>query len=253
MLASAVLGAEDALPLPADAQKLMDAAGKQELLLQQELKAKIAKLRQDLVTTLRHADEQALQGLEISTSTSIEEKIEALEGVRPASPNGPSPSPASDTGPAGTVVIAIACAGAALGAFLADQDFTGGNPGHFNEAVRTAGVAHAAPEQVYRDERFGADMVYAIPGLVPGAHYAVRPHFAENWVTDPGQRVFDVLINGTVVLKQLDILAAAGGQHIALVREVPATASASGQLAISFAAVVQNPKLNGLEIIRAAP
>jgi hypothetical protein len=81
----------------------------------------------------------------------------------------------------------------------------------------------------------------------------VRPHFAENWVTDPGQRVFDVLINGTVVLKQLDILAAAGGQHIALVREVPATASASGQLAISFAAVVQNPKLNGLEIIRAAP
>jgi hypothetical protein len=154
---------------------------------------------------------------------------------------------------AGPVVIAIACAGAPVGAFLADQDFTGGTEWHSREEVRTAGVANVAPEVVYQYERWGADVVYTIPGLVPGARYVVRLHFCEISKHKIGERVFDILINGNVVLKRLDIVAAAGGPRIAMVRDFPATATATGRLTISFAAVLDNPKLSGLEIISATP
>jgi hypothetical protein len=250
LFASVVLCADDAPPLPADAQKLIDVAGSQELLLQQELKTTIANLRQALVTTLQHADEQARQQLDLDRTALIQDQIEALQGKKPSAP--PSPSATSHIG-TGPVAIAIACAGTAVGAFLADQAFTGGNDAHYSGAVRTSSIAHAAPEGVYLNERYGVDMAYSIPGLVPGASYVVRLHFSENYFADPGQRVFDILINGEVVLKHLDIIVAAGGPRIALVRDFTAKATATGRLAISFAAVVQNPKLCGLEIIRAAP
>jgi len=55
---------------------------------------------------------------------SIQDQIEALQGKKPSAP--PSPSATSHIG-TGPVAIAIACAGTAVGAFLADQAFTGGN------------------------------------------------------------------------------------------------------------------------------
>ena len=49
--------------------------------------------------------------------------------------------------------------------------------------------------------------------------YTVRLHFAEPDDVRPGQRVFDVKLQGQVVAKGLDVVAAAGGKHTALVRE----------------------------------
>ncbi len=50
--------------------------------------------------------------------------------------------------------------------------------------------------------------------------YTVRLHFAELEDVKPGQRVFDVKLQGRVVLKDLDVVKEAGGRNIALIKEV---------------------------------
>jgi hypothetical protein len=50
--------------------------------------------------------------------------------------------------------------------------------------------------------------------------YTVRLHFAEPRDLQPGDRVFDVAIQGRRVLEALDIARAAGGTHRAMVQEV---------------------------------
>ena len=50
-----------------------------------------------------------------------------------------------------------------------------------------------------------------MPGLTPGGSYNVRLDFAEIFFASPGQRVFNVAINGAAVLKNFDIVATTGG------------------------------------------
>jgi len=50
------------------------------------------------------------------------------------------------------------------------------------------------------------------PNLTPGASYSVRLDFAELYFTSAGQRIFNVSINGSQVLSNFDIVAAAGGR-----------------------------------------
>jgi hypothetical protein len=47
----------------------------------------------------------------------------------------------------------------------------------------------------------------------------VRLHFAEPEDLEPGERVFDVRLQGKPVLESLDIAKATGDQHRALVKE----------------------------------
>jgi outer membrane protein assembly factor BamB len=49
--------------------------------------------------------------------------------------------------------------------------------------------------------------------------YSVRLHFCEPDDVQPGQRVFDVRLQGKMVLRNFDIVKEAGGRHIALVKE----------------------------------
>lgn len=51
--------------------------------------------------------------------------------------------------------------------------------------------------------------------------FTVRLHFAELEAVAPGERVFDVVIQGKTVLKDFDIMAATGGRYKAIVREFP--------------------------------
>ena len=75
-------------------------------------------------------------------------------------------------------------------------------------------------------------------------------HFAEIWWGSAGQRVFNVSINGTQVLSNFDIYAAAGGNFVAIVQEFNATA-ANGQIAITYTTLKDNAKSSGVEIISA--
>jgi len=117
--------------------------------------------------------------------------------------------------------------------------------------IGTSGVSSPAPQTVYQTQRFmnTGPLVYAVPGLTPGAAYAVRLHFAELSATGPGQRVFDVGINDTPVLTNFDIYAAAGGQNAAIVETFSATANSAGQIVINLTNIVGNPAINGIEVI----
>ncbi|AXC12578.1 Beta-galactosidase [Acidisarcina polymorpha] len=149
-------------------------------------------------------------------------------------------------------VIAIA-AGATTteGTFAADEDYTGGSTAGTTNTISTTGVTFPAPEAVYQAERNGV-FSYIIPGLTAGVSYPILLHFAEFYWTATGQRVFNVSINGASVLKNFDIIAAAGGPNQAVVEQFNATANTSGQIIISFTAgAADQPKVDGIEIRKA--
>jgi hypothetical protein len=238
----------DAPALPAEIQKLIDDEARQEAQLHQEFDARIKVLYQDLIHGLAKSQELALRRRDADGAQAIKAQIANLQLASPAESGGPAP-----LRPSGSALISIACGGAAVGPFAADQCFSGGREGLIHGVpVSTTGVLNAAPAAVYENERVGPDMVYTIPGLKPGSPYVVRLHFAEIYWTMPGERVFGILINGSAVQNAFDIVVAAHGPKIAVVRDFPATATATGTIVISFNTVYNIPKLSGLEILRSA-
>jgi hypothetical protein len=152
-----------------------------------------------------------------------------------------------------TDVIAINSGGPAVANFVADKDYSGTTTVYnTTTAVATAGVAHAAPGSVYQSERSGQTFTYTIPGLVAGGAYTVRLHFAEIVLTSPGQRVFNVAINGITELSHFDIVALAGGPNIAVTQSLPASPNANGQIVITFTTVTNAAVVSGLEVITLA-
>ncbi len=143
--------------------------------------------------------------------------------------------------------LAISAGGPGAGNFVADQDFVGGSASGGNATININGVTNPAPQAVYQNERFG-NFTYTLPGLKAQTNYVVRLHFAETYWTQPGQRVFNVSINGTQVLTNFDVLAAAGGQDIAIAEQFAATANAQGQIVLQFATVKDNAEVNGIEV-----
>ena len=67
-----------------------------------------------------------------------------------------------------------------------------------------------------------------------------------------GQRQFTVLINGTPVLTNFDIIAAAGAANKAVINEFNAVAS-GGQIVIQYVTVLDNARASGIEILMAEP
>jgi hypothetical protein len=78
--------------------------------------------------------------------------------------------------------------------------------------------------------------------------YTVRLFFAEMEGAGPGNRVFDVSLQGRTVLQKLDVVREAGGPGRELVKEFRAIRIA-GSLAIGFAARVGEPMLSGVELV----
>ncbi len=143
--------------------------------------------------------------------------------------------------------IAISAGGPGAGYFAADEDFDGGTASGSNATININGVTNPAPQSVYQNQRFG-NFTYTLPGLTPGTTYVLRLHFDEFYWTQAGQRVFNVSINGTQVLSNFDVFAAAGGQDIAVVEQFAATANAQGQVVLQFVSVKDNAEINGIEI-----
>jgi hypothetical protein len=145
--------------------------------------------------------------------------------------------------------LQINSGGGAVGSWIADTDFSGGNPGSVTFAINTSGVINPAPQAVYQSERWGV-FTYTIPNLTPNTAYKVRLHFAECAFGKPGQRVFNVAINGTTVLSNFDVVAAAGGSGKAVIQEFTPTTDALGRLIISYQkGPADYPKSSGIEIV----
>lgn len=107
-----------------------------------------------------------------------------------------------------------------------------------------------------QNTRYG-NFSYSFP-LTDGS-YNLTLHFIENsasgttpTITAAGQRVFNVSANGAVVLPALDIFAAVGS-NAPLDKSVPVTASGGAGITISFATVVRNAVVSGIDITPVAP
>jgi hypothetical protein len=143
--------------------------------------------------------------------------------------------------------IAINSGGLAVSPFAADEDFAGGTESSTATTITTTGVTNPAPEAVYQSQRFG-NFTYTIPGYTAGSNHTVVLYFDEFYWTAAGKRVFNVSINGTQVLANFDVFAAAGGEFKAIDKTFTATANASGQIVIVFTTVTDNAEVNGISV-----
>ena len=130
-----------------------------------------------------------------------------------------------------------------------DQYVTGGRK--YSNSIAINGTED---DKLYQSERWG-DFFYDIPVPAVG-NYTVRLHFAEiYWGVDggtgaPGERVFNVYVEGTKVLDQFDINAEVGPQT-ALVKEFSGVAVGTNQtLNIQFESIVDNAKISAIEVLQ---
>lgn len=144
--------------------------------------------------------------------------------------------------------VQINAGGSAATPFSADTDFSGGSTASVSNTIDTSGVTNPAPGAVYQSNRYG-NFTYTLAGLVAGGSYTVRLHFAEEYWTATGQRVFNVSINGAQVLTNFDIFATAGAEYKAVAEQFSTTADSSGSITIQFVTVKDNAQINGIEIL----
>jgi hypothetical protein len=137
--------------------------------------------------------------------------------------------------------------------WLADRYFQGGTivttPPHR--------IAQTADPAIFRTRREGQEFSYAIP-LQPGRHelhlYFSEPVFGEDNVAGGGEtsRIFQVFINGKLLLDGLDVTSDAGGANIANEKVFTGiTAASDGKLHLRFRSVKENAILNGIALLPA--
>jgi Malectin domain len=128
--------------------------------------------------------------------------------------------------------------------WLADQGFTDGEMAEHADGQ----ITNTPTPAIYKSERYSMT-AFSYP--VPNGKYIVRLHFAETYegVTAAGQRVFSFNVEGKE-FKDFDVWAKAGGPFLAYVETVNVEVT-DGKLDITFTANVQNPEINGIEIIPA--
>jgi beta-galactosidase len=146
------------------------------------------------------------------------------------------------------VANAVNSGGGAVGQFAPDSYFSGGASSSSTNTIDTSTVINPAPQAVYQTSRFG-NFSYVFPGLALSSNYLVRLHFADYFWTNTGQRIFNVLINGSQVLSNFDIIAAAGAPNRANIQEFFATPDNSGQVTIQYATIKDNALSSGIEMI----
>lgn len=145
-------------------------------------------------------------------------------------PPPPDDGGGEDDPPAPAAVYRIDCGGAGGDGWEADRLFVGGGTYQVQ-----------AGSGVYRSERFGSPVAYRLP--VPAGRYTVRLHVRELFWTSPGSRVFDVAIEGGVVLE------AFSPPSTATVREFVVDVT-DGALDIVATPSRDNASLCGIEVVR---
>jgi Malectin domain len=161
-------------------------------------------------------------------------KVNGIE-IAPASGAAPAPTPA----PSGGTDLAINAGGPATGGFSADAFFFGGDT-----YATGSGIAGTSADTIYQSERWG-DFKYAT--AVDNGTYGVTLKFAEVYVNGAGQRLFDVKAENKLVLNDYDVYKEAGGKYVAHDETFQVTVN-DGKLDLDFISIVDNAKVNGIEI-----
>ena len=121
----------------------------------------------------------------------------------------------------------------------------------------TATVPHPISDEVWHTARVTGSTT-TIPGLVPGASYELRLYFLDWYFTRPGQRVFDVHVQGKPALVDFDIVATAvargadGQNSFGVERDLTVVADTTGTVTVEFLRGKANqPLINALSLLPA--
>ena len=170
-----------------------------------------------------------------------------VEAVNSGGSSAPSNQASATTQACVGTPVQINCGGPAVSPFVADKDFTGGSTINHANTIDLSGVTNPAPMAVYQTARI-ANFTYTVPGFTAGSSHTVRLHFAETFWSTAGSRIFNVSINGTQVLTNFDIFAAAGAKNKAIIEQFTVNANSSGQYVIQFTSVKDNSLVSGIEV-----
>jgi len=140
--------------------------------------------------------------------------------------------------------VSIDLGGTGGNGFIADTYGTGGGADSIPAGTASfpnwgPTVPHPIPTAVWDTSRVG-ESHYTVPGLTPGSVYQVRLYFLDWYFTHPGQREFDVTINGTKVLTNFDIINTAdtagadGPEAFGVEKDFPVTVGPSGTVTLDF-------------------
>jgi hypothetical protein len=111
-------------------------------------------------------------------------------------------------------------------------------------------VPSTTPNAIFNSERWGpSHWAFPVPA---GERVDVRLYFANRCgcTSAAGQRVFDVSIDGQSFLPGFDIVNAVGDQKGTMRDEV---VTSDGEVDIDLTSEVENPLINGIEIVKVAP
>ena len=166
----------------------------------------------------------------------------------------PSSEASATPVPPGTTILRINSGGGTYtdtsgNAWKADTDFTSGA----TYAYPGLTVTGTSDPTLYQDVRYSATAFgYSLPAT-PGA-YTLKLHFVEgDSSVKAGNRLFNVLVNGAVVLSNLDVYATAGGMGKALDESIPVTVPAGSSVSVSFQTVNYGAMVSALELVPAGP
>jgi subtilisin family serine protease len=107
-------------------------------------------------------------------------------------------------------------------------------------------IANTTTPALYQTCRWG-NFTYSF--AVPNGYYNVTLKFAEMAFNGPGQRQFNVAINGNQVLSNFDIFAQAGGAFIATDQTFPVTVT-GGEITIQFSqGAADYPNIGAIQIV----
>lgn len=129
--------------------------------------------------------------------------------------------------------------------WLPDQGFADGDT---IDRADDLPIANTQDPALYRTEHYGMT-AFSYP--VPNGKYTVKLHFAETFegVTGPGERVFSFKVGGQE-FNDFDVWVKAGGPQRAYVETVSVEVT-GGKLEILFTPKIENPEINGIEILPA--
>ena len=127
-------------------------------------------------------------------------------------------------------------------AWLPDQGFADGEVVERPELA----IANTKDPTIYRAERYS---MTSFSHALPNGKYIVKLHFAETYegITAAGERVFSFNVEGQE-FKDFDVFVKAGGPQKAYVETVKVDIT-DGKLDIKFTPNIENPEINGIEII----
>ena len=128
--------------------------------------------------------------------------------------------------------------------WLADQGFEGGDTVQRPDLQ----IANTQSPDIYRAERYS---MTAFSHPVPNGKYVVKLHFCETFegIMGPGERVFSFNVEGQE-FKDFDVWVKTGGAQRAYIETVNVEVK-DGKLDVTFTPKVENPEINGIEILPA--